>query len=168
MLPQLICDDKAFAGLALHEYSLEINLIRTCDDLLQLFSCQLLIAIVLLCRSCWMRLKYFLQESVSILSLSHFLLLEDSFSILVHRLVVSDWLLNIERVDLCRQTDLRTLDPHQVDAQRPSLIHDTSQGSSTFTISILSSQLVKSSVCFSILALLLQEIIENSFILLYF
>ena len=98
VLPQVVGDDEALGGGGLDEDGLEIDLLRTGVDLLQLLAAELHAAVSDLCLCLWLSLPFSLHDPV-LVSLSA---VSEPREVRLRGLVAVDGLLHVEEVDLRR------------------------------------------------------------------
>lgn len=96
MLSQVVGDDEALGGGGLDEDGLEIDLLRTSVDLLQLLAAELHAAVSDLCLCLWLSLPFSLHDPVLVCFSS----VTKAGEVRLGRLIPVDGLLDIEQVDL--------------------------------------------------------------------
>lgn len=151
VLPQVVGDDKALGGGGLDEDGLEVDLLWSCIDLLQLLPGELDAAVPDLCLGLGLCLPLSLHDPVLVCFSS----VSETREVRLRRLVAVDGLLHIEEVDLRRH--LESWGGHPGVHTEVRILLDLLQGLRRQPACRLES-LLDLSVSFTILALFLEEI----------
>ena len=103
MLSEVIGNIERLGCLTLHKNVLEVDLLGTSNNFLELLTCQLYLTVPYFVLSCWLRLKLLLDNSVVSLLLAG----SHTIQISCCGLIFSDWLFDIKWVHILDEFKFR-------------------------------------------------------------